>query len=95
MERIPDSSHLSPAAFPDHLFGAAAFPEHKSKPGLIRAALAPFKAHAFMKRSNQQYKWMLYGDDDTFFEISNVLKLLERLDHNEPLALSDNLWYDP
>lgn len=117
--------NVYPAALPDHLFGEGAFPDHKSKPGHIRAALAPFQAHAFLKRSNEQYKWMLYGgyapriqarrhthihshlfhplpptahpsgDDDTLFYLPNVLKLLKRLDHYEPLALSDNLWCGP
>ena len=34
----------------------------------------------------------LSGDDDTVFFIPNVLKLLEKLDHRVPLAISDNLW---
>ena len=33
------------------------------------------------------------GDDDTLFFIPNVLKMLEKLDHTIPMALTDNLWH--
>ncbi|KXZ48635.1 hypothetical protein GPECTOR_26g538 [Gonium pectorale] len=33
------------------------------------------------------------GDDDTFFNLPNVRKLLARFDPELPIALSDNLWY--
>ena len=38
---------------------------------------------------------MIYGDDDTIWHLSNVLKLLEPFDHSLPYALSDFLlWPD-
>lgn len=40
--------------------------------GDLRAAIAPFKAHALLHQAHlttgaPMYKWMLYGDDDTIF----------------------------
>ena len=58
----------------------------------IRSAIAPFLAHAHMVKTSHTYKWMLYGDDDTVYFMPNVMKLLERLDHTVPMALTDNLW---
>ena len=42
---------------------------------------------------SQSYKWILYGDDDTFFAVDNVLKLVDGLDHNMPYLLTDSLWW--
>lgn len=39
------------------------------------------------------FKWMLYGDDDTVFFIDNALEMLEGLDHNMPYFLTDNIWF--
>ena len=39
------------------------------------------------------YKWILFGEDDTVFFISNAMKLLEHLDHNLPYFLTDNIQY--
>ncbi len=39
------------------------------------------------------FKWMLYGDDDTVFFIDNALDMLEGLDHNMPYFLTDHLWF--
>ncbi|KAG2422999.1 hypothetical protein HXX76_015597 [Chlamydomonas incerta] len=36
---------------------------------------------------------MLYGDDDTLFYMSGVIKLLEQFDPEQPLAITDNIWY--
>ncbi|KAG2491057.1 hypothetical protein HYH03_010503 [Edaphochlamys debaryana] len=58
--------------------------------GDTRAAVTPFLAH---KHFGETYKWMLYGDDDTLFYMPGVLKLLAHFDPNQPLAITDNLWY--
>ena len=39
------------------------------------------------------FKWLLYGDDDTVFFIDNALDMLEGLDHNMPYFLTDHLWF--
>ncbi|KAK9864797.1 hypothetical protein WJX84_005872 [Apatococcus fuscideae] len=39
------------------------------------------------------YKWILYGDDDTVFFIDNVLDLVKDLDHNMPYFISDAIWW--
>ncbi len=66
--------------------------KHKGLPGHIRAAITPMLAHAHFTQKGRDYKWMLYGDDDTLFYIPNAIKLLERLDPSVPMALTDNLW---
>ncbi|KXZ51887.1 hypothetical protein GPECTOR_11g321 [Gonium pectorale] len=68
--------------------------------GDTRAAVAPFLAH---EHFGDTYKWMLYGDDDTLFYMTGdddtlfymtgVLKLLSSFDPDQPLALTDNIWY--
>ena len=40
-----------------------------------------------------EWKWMLYGDDDTVFFLDNVVALLETLDWRQPYLLSDSLWW--
>ena len=35
----------------------------------LRAAIAPFLAHDALTRAGYSYKWMLYGDDDTVWNI--------------------------
>ena len=39
------------------------------------------------------FKWMLFGDDDTVFLIDNVLQLLQHLDPSIPYYMTDHLWY--
>ena len=39
------------------------------------------------------FKWMLFGDDDTVFLIDNVLRLLPHLDPTIPYFMTDHLWY--
>lgn len=39
------------------------------------------------------YKWILYGDDDTVFFPQNVLDLVNSLDHEMPYYLTDHLWF--
>ena len=57
---------------------------------MFRAALAPFLANKTV--APHSYKWILYGDDDTFWFIDNVLTHLDQLDPNMPYLLSDNIW---
>lgn len=71
--------------FPD-VEGRGAFP------GDYRMALLPFQA---AKDLGYNFKWMLYGDDDTIWHLSNVQKLLAPFNHSLPYALSDFLlWRD-
>ena len=56
----------------------------------FRAALAPFLANKTAAPGS--YKWILYGDDDTFWFIDNVLAYLDQLDPDMPYLLSDNIW---
>ena len=56
-----------------------------------RAALAPFRANKTVGIDN--YKWLLYGDDDTVWFPENVLRLVNGLDHTMPFVLSDHMWF--
>ena len=56
-----------------------------------RAGVTPFLAAHLHGYDN--FKWMLYGDDDTVFFIDNALDMLEGLDHNMPYFLTDHLWF--
>ncbi|GIL93811.1 hypothetical protein Vretimale_188 [Volvox reticuliferus] len=58
--------------------------------GDTRAAVTPFLAHLHF---GDKYKWMLYGDDDTIFYMTGVLKLLANFDPEQPLAITDNIWF--
>ena len=58
---------------------------------LDRAGVTPFLAAHL--RGYNNFKWMLYGDDDTVFFIDNALDMLEGLDHNMPYFLTDHLWF--
>ena len=78
--------------YPDEIYNSTLQGPHAPRPGDVRSALTPFMAHAHFLRTSHQYKWMLYGDDDTLFFMPNVLRLLERLDHRVPLAITENLW---
>ncbi|DBB03610.1 hypothetical protein WJX82_006761 [Trebouxia sp. C0006] len=61
------------------------------KIGDVRAGVTPFLAAHLHGYNN--FKWMLYGDDDTVFFIDNALDMLEGLDHNMPYFLTDHLWF--
>lgn len=61
------------------------------KIGDVRAGVTPFLAAHLHGYDN--FKWMLYGDDDTVFFIDNALDMLEGLDHNMPYFLTDHLWF--
>ncbi|GLC55948.1 hypothetical protein PLESTB_001048000 [Pleodorina starrii] len=60
------------------------------KPGDTRVALAPWLAHRALGES---YKWLLYGDDDTFFFVENVKALLQEYDPDLPYIVTDALWH--
>ncbi len=60
-------------------------------PWHCRAGVTPFLAAHLHGYDN--FKWMLYGDDDTVFFIDNALDMLEGLDHNMPYFLTDHLWF--
>ncbi|GAX82098.1 hypothetical protein CEUSTIGMA_g9526.t1 [Chlamydomonas eustigma] len=91
------SSHEAIYVYPDEVHSRQFLPHnkqlHAKRPGDLRSALTPFIAHQHFSNSSHQYKWMLYGDDDTLFFIPNTLRLLKQLDHNTPMAITDNLWY--
>lgn len=55
-----------------------------------RAAIAPFLAHEAV---DGNYKWMLFGDDDTIWLMKNVERLLENYDHRLPYAISDYMYF--
>lgn len=54
-----------------------------------RAAIAPFIANV----TADSYKWILYGDDDTVFNVDNVLRLVSGLNASQPYLLTDCLWF--
>ena len=56
-----------------------------------RSALVAWRANATI--GAHQFKWILYGDDDTLFAIDNVLAMVNRFDHNQPYFLADNIWF--
>lgn len=61
------------------------------KAGDLRATVTPFLANMTIGPDN--FKWMLFGDDDTVFLIDNVLNLLPHLDPTVPYFMTDHLWY--
>ena len=61
------------------------------KAGDLRATVTPFLANMTIGPDN--FKWMLFGDDDTVFIIDNVLNLLQHLDPKVPYFMTDHLWY--
>ena len=59
--------------------------------GQHRAAFAPFLANITI--GSDSYSWILYGDDDTFFNIEATLRMVNRLNDSMPYLLSDNIWF--
>ena len=53
-----------------------------------RAAMAPFVAHQLLKKEGVDYKWMLYGDDDTMWFMSAVVDLLRDYHSELPYFIS-------
>ena len=39
------------------------------------------------------FSWILYGDDDTFFNVEAVLRMVNALNHTQPYLLTDNVWF--
>lgn len=60
--------------------------------GDLRAAIAPFVAN-LTAGGTDKYKWILYGDDDTVFNIDGVLKAVSGLNPDHPYLLTDALWF--
>ncbi|KAK9839187.1 hypothetical protein WJX84_009199, partial [Apatococcus fuscideae] len=61
-------------------------------PGDTRAALAPLLAHRALQG---QYKWLLYGDDDTIWFMNGVLELAGKLDPTMPYIVTDaGYWHN-
>ena len=56
-----------------------------------RAAAAPFLGNFTV--GSQNYKWLIFGDDDTVFLIDNVLKLVNEMDHKVPYFMTDHIWF--
>lgn len=55
-----------------------------------RLALTPFLAH---RRFGDTYKWLLYGDDDTFFFDHALISTLQEMDPDMPYFLTDHMWW--
>lgn len=53
--------------------------------------MAPFIAN--VTADDYDYKWILYGDDDTVFNVDNVLRLVSGLNASQPYLLTDCLWF--
>ena len=66
-------------------------PEESLNAPMRRSALVAWRANATI--GSHQFKWILYGDDDTLFAIDNVLAMVNRFDHNQPYFLADNIWF--
>lgn len=66
-------------------------PLRAKHPGDPRAAFTPWLADKTVNSTG--YKWILYGDDDTFWFVGGVLDLLKDLDPDMPYIVTDNLWW--
>lgn len=53
--------------------------------------MTPFLANQSCGVDN--FRWILFGDDDTVFFVDNALKMLRHLDHKLPYFLTDNIQY--
>ena len=56
-----------------------------------RAAIAPFLANVTL--GSDSYSWILYGDDDTFFNVEAALRMVNGLNDTQPYLLTDNVWF--
>eukprot|EP00198_Chlamydomonas_reinhardtii_P013108 XP_001702445.1 predicted protein [Chlamydomonas reinhardtii] len=61
------------------------------KPGDSRVAMAPWLSHKALGGGG--YKWLLYGDDDTYFFLDSVRELLRDYDPDLPYVVTDVLWH--
>ena len=56
---------------------------------LLLGIQSRLKSSKRMRRElGDTFKWMFYGDDDTFYVVDPALKLLQGLDHNMPYFLT-------
>lgn len=55
-------------------------------PGNRAWAMAPFLAHRLLRG---QYKWLAFGDDDTYFFTTGLTRLASKLDHRKRFWVSD------
>lgn len=62
---------------------------HSSGPADFRGSMVLVMAHRIFKGN---YKWMLWGDDDTIWFPYGARRLLHRWDHSLPHAITDNFW---
>ncbi|KAL6771656.1 hypothetical protein ACKKBG_A27275 [Auxenochlorella protothecoides x Auxenochlorella symbiontica] len=56
-----------------------------------KAAMVPSVAHEHFGQYN--YKWMLYGDDDTIWFLDSVVNIVKGLDPDMPHLITDHLWF--
>lgn len=56
-----------------------------------KAAMVPSVAHEHFGEYN--YKWMLYGDDDTVWFMDRVIDIIKKLDPDLPWFISDHMWF--
>ncbi|KAK3240734.1 hypothetical protein CYMTET_49443 [Cymbomonas tetramitiformis] len=68
--------------YPDEVPKQGYTPGDKRMIALVRMANASFAG---------KYKWMLYGDDDTYFFMSNILEELQGLDPDMPYLITDDV----
>lgn len=53
--------------------------------------MTPFMANKTIGTDN--FKFVLYGDDDTVFFPDNILDLVNGLDHEMPYFMTDCIWF--
>lgn len=82
-----NTAHESWFGYPDDLRGDA---DGVWKKGDMKLAAALRIANESLAGN---YDWLTYGDDDTFFLMRNVARLVAGIDPNVPLILSDTLNY--
>ena len=71
----------------------ASKPSQPQLPGDTRVAILPWLAHQALGGDGKAggkppYKWLLYGDDDTFFFMPGLKSLIRAYDHNLPYVIS-------
>ncbi|KDD73225.1 hypothetical protein H632_c2408p1, partial [Helicosporidium sp. ATCC 50920] len=56
-----------------------------------KAAMVPSMVHEHVGESN--YRWMLFGDDDTLWHMDSVASIISRLDPDLPWMITDHAWF--
>jgi hypothetical protein len=74
--------------YPDISMTIPGFPRPVT--GEWRLAMTPFKAHRYLQNNNIDYKWILYGDDDTVWFIPGAMEIVANIDPDQPWMLTDN-----